>query len=41
MGDANGAYRHGLHTREAIEQRRSFRALMKAAKQVLDMAETR
>lgn len=39
MGERNGAYRHGHYTNEAVERRRQFHALMKAARQTLDMAE--
>ena len=39
MGEANGAYRHGHFTHEAIARRREFRALMKAARRALGIAD--
>ena len=31
-GEKNGAYRHGYYTKEAIEKRRAFSALLSAAR---------
>src|SRR4051794_35443275 len=34
-GERNGMYRHGCRTRQAIEQHRELRALLKAASELL------
>jgi hypothetical protein len=36
-GKANGAYRHGLYTAEAIEARRALRKLLRQSRQLLAM----
>ncbi|WP_305764630.1 hypothetical protein [Beijerinckia sp. L45] len=36
-GRDNGAYKHGLFTREAIERRRQLRALMQEARKLVEM----
>ena len=35
LGKANGAYRHGLYTAEAIEERRVLRELLRESKDML------
>ena len=35
-GEANGAYTTGLHTVEAVAQRRWFRALVRAARETVE-----
>jgi hypothetical protein len=34
-GKSNGMYRHGLYTREAIEERRFLRELLRQSRQTL------
>ena len=34
-GKANGAYKHGLHTAEAIEERRALRSLVRKSRELL------
>lgn len=34
-GERNGMYRHGLYTKEAIEERRFFRELVREARETL------
>ena len=36
MGKANGAYRHGLYTAEAVEERRWLRELLDEAREMVD-----
>ena len=36
-GAANGAYRHGLYTAEAIEKRRQFKELVRESREFLAM----
>jgi hypothetical protein len=36
-GKANGAYRHGLFTAEAIEERRALRSLFRKSRELLAM----
>jgi hypothetical protein len=36
-GKANGAYRHGLFTAEAIEERRALRSLVRKSRELLAM----
>lgn len=36
-GEANGAYRHGLYTAEAIEERRTLRKLLRESRELLAM----
>ena len=35
-GKANGAYRHGLYTAEAIEERRALRKLLRESRELLE-----
>jgi len=36
-GQANGNYRTGLHTKEAVEERRLIRALIREARKVVEV----
>jgi hypothetical protein len=34
-GKRNGAYKHGLHTKEAVEERREVRKLLRQARETI------